>query len=66
MESANITQIVKNNPVVSFFILAFLIGLVIAVPLILSIYGIISVELPGFLYLIAASSSTYRNIGRAT
>lgn len=51
-------QIVKNNPVVSFFMLAFLIGFVIAGPLILSINGIISVELPGFLYLIAASSST--------
>ena len=58
MESAKLMQIVKNNPVVSFFILAFLIGLGIAGPLILSIYGIISVELPEFLYLIAASSST--------
>jgi len=50
--------IIKKYPAISFFVLAFLIGFAIIIPLILSQEGIIPVELPDFLALIAASSAT--------
>ena len=51
-------NIFRKYEVVSFFILTFLIGLGISLPLIFSLNDLISVQLPGFLGPLAASSSS--------
>ena len=51
-------SIIKRNQVVLFFIFALVVSSVFAIPLLLSIYKVIPVELPGVLGLIAALGSS--------
>jgi len=51
-------SIIKRNQVVLFFIFAIVVSGVFAIPLLLSIYKVIPVELPGVLGLIAALGSS--------
>jgi len=49
---------IKRNQVVLFFILAIVVSGIFAIPLLLSIYNVIPIELPGVLGLIAALGSS--------
>ena len=51
-------SIIKRNQVVLFFIFALVVSSVFAIPLLLSIYKVIPVELPGVLGLIASLGSS--------